>query len=102
MLKAIRGSVVLLVIIVAVIAGCASTSKYDHIEDDCARANAYYADMAESVRLYYALGSTNVAEIAIAERRLKRARDEVIAACGETPAIDVPDSLFDGAVPGGD
>jgi hypothetical protein len=78
---------------------CASTSKFDHIEDDCERAKAYYEEMAESVRLYYALGSTNVAEIAVAERRLKGARDEVLKACGEAPATDVPDSLLDGEVP---
>ena len=100
MRKMVCGTVVLLVVVVASLAGCASTSKFDHIKDDCERAKAYYEDMAESVRLYYALGSTNVAEIAVAERRLKGARDEVLEACGEAPATDVPDSLLDGEVPG--
>jgi hypothetical protein len=38
--------------------------------------------MQESVRTYYALGTTGVAEIAIAERRLKRAKEAMDTACG--------------------
>jgi hypothetical protein len=100
MTKSARDIIVLMVLVAYCFVGCASKSKFEHIEDDCERAKAYEAEMLESVRLYYALGSTNVAEIAVAERRLRKAREEVIEACGEASAIDIPDSLMDGKVPG--
>lgn len=63
--------------------GCASNTSRLDFENDCEYAKAYHAEMQESVRLYYALGQTSVAEIAIAERRLKKAKEGYEAACGE-------------------
>lgn len=94
MLRIVRVLAASLLFAVLGLAGCASKSKYAHIEDDCERAKAYHADMLESVRVYYMLGSTSVAEVAVAERRLKKAREEVVEACGEAPAVGIPDSLL--------
>jgi len=78
----------LVVILMAVLsAGCATnTSRADH-ESECDYAMARYQEMQESVRLYYALGTTSVAEIAVAERRLKKAEREAEKACG----VELPD-----------
>lgn len=69
--------------------GCATTDRSGY-ENDCDYAKARYEEMQTSVRTYYALGSTNVAEIAIAERRLKKAKEEYEAACGKQITGDTP------------
>jgi outer membrane biogenesis lipoprotein LolB len=61
---------------------CATTNRADY-ESDCEHAKAHHQEMQESVRTYYALGTTGVAEIAIAERRLKRAKEAMDIACSE-------------------
>lgn len=61
--------------------GCATTDR-SGFKNDCDYAKARYEEMQKSVRTYYALGTTSVAEIAVAERRLKKAKEEYEAACG--------------------
>lgn len=66
---------------------CASNTSRADYESECDYAMARYKEMQESVRLYYALGTTSVAEIAVAERRLKKAEREAEKACG----VELPD-----------
>lgn len=52
---------------------CATTSRTD-FDDDCDCAKARYEEMQKSVRTYHGLGTTSVAEIAVVERHLKKAK----------------------------
>jgi len=80
---------------VVLLTSCATNTVRSDFDNDCDYARAHYEEMQTSVRTYYALGTTSVAEIAIAERRLKRAKNEYEAAC----SVKVPDyagELFEG------
>jgi hypothetical protein len=80
--------------IVIFLTSCATTDR-SGFDNDCDYAKARYEEMQTSVRTYYALGTTSVAEIAIAERRLKRAKNEYEAACS-TKVPDYSGELFEG------
>jgi hypothetical protein len=93
-MKNVTWTILLVVVLMAALsAGCATnTSRADH-ESECDYAMAKYREMQESVRLYYALGTTSVAEIAIAERRLKKAKKEAEAACHvQLPDVEPPET----------
>jgi hypothetical protein len=62
--------------------GCATNTKRSDFDNECEYAKAKYQETQESARLYYALGTTSVAEIAVAERRVKKAKNAVESACG--------------------
>jgi hypothetical protein len=79
-----------LFIMVTLIAGCATKAKKGDFENECERAKAHYEEMQESARLYYALGKTSLVELAVIERRIKKAKNDMIATCEEK---DLPDSL---------
>lgn len=70
-----------LVVAIVLLSGCASTDRSDR-RSDCAKARARYAKMRRSVDSYYAAGTTSSAQIAIAERRLSRAKNDYESACG--------------------
>jgi hypothetical protein len=81
------------ILIAALSASCASNTSRADYESECDFAMARYKEMQESVRLYYALGTTSVAEIAVAERRLKKAEKEAEKACGvELPDYEPPET----------
>ena len=44
--------------------GCATNTKRSDFDNECEYAKAKYQETQESARLYYALGTTSVAEIA--------------------------------------
>jgi hypothetical protein len=67
--------------------GCATNTKRSDFDNECEYAKAKYQETQESARLYYALGTTSVAEIAVAERRVKKAKNAVESACG----VQLPD-----------
>jgi hypothetical protein len=68
-------------VLLMILNACATTNRAEY-ESDCEHAKAYHQEMQDSVRTYYALGTTSVAEIAVAERRLKRAKEAMDSACG--------------------
>ena len=80
--KAIWSVSSVIALVAALLSGCASNTSRSDYESECDFAKARYQEMQESVRLYYALGTSSVAEIAVAERRLKKAKKEAEAACG--------------------
>lgn len=80
--------------------GCATTDRSAY-DNDCDYARAHYEEMQTSVRTYYVLGTTSVAEIAIAERRLKRAKDQYESACSVEVA-DYTGDIFEGIDPPAD
>ena len=61
---------------------CASNINRDDFDNDCDYSRAYLEEMQESARVYYALGSTTVAEVAVVENRVKKAKKGVEEACG--------------------
>ena len=81
----------LAVVCVLTISGCATNTNRDDFDNDCDHARAYYEEMQQSVRTYYALGSTGVAEIAVAERKVKKAKEQVEIACGNNGKPDSPE-----------
>ena len=78
------------IVVVLFVSGCATNTNREDIDNDCDHARAFYEEMQESARLYYALGTTSVAEIAVAERRVKKAKEAVGVACGEQVSADGP------------
>jgi hypothetical protein len=78
-----RLTLLFFVFMAILLSGCATKTVRSDYDNDCDYARAYHQEMQTSVRTYYALGTTSVAEIAIAERRLKRAAEEMKKACGE-------------------
>lgn len=79
-----------LVFLAVILSSCTGNTSRSDFDNDCDYARAEYEEMQQSVRTYYALGTTGVAEIAVAERRVKRAKDAVQKACGEQVPNDMP------------
>ena len=72
-----------LILAVVLLSGCVTKDRSAH-QNDCAKARARYAKMKQSVSAYYAAGTTSSAQIAIAERRLRKAKKDYQSACGRT------------------
>ena len=74
-----------LILAAILLSGCVTTERSDR-QNDCAKARARYAKMRQSVSAYYATGTTSSAQIAIAERRLRKAKKDYESACGRNAA----------------
>lgn len=70
-----------LILVTILLAGCTTTDRSDR-PNDCAKARSRYAKMKSTVKGYYAAGTTSSAQIAIAERRLSKAKRDYESACG--------------------
>jgi len=70
-----------LILAAVLLAGCTTTDRSER-PNDCAKARSRYSKMKRTVQGYYSAGTTSSAQIAIAERRLSKARRDYESACG--------------------